>query len=308
MPHQLTLAPQPPFHFEATAYSHGWAVLAPTRWDAERKVLERIERLDSGRVVALDIFETGTTVAPEISINVVSGNDLTRADFEEIRRSVAHMFRLDEDLSGFYALCATRGEPWASADVGFGRLLRSPTLFEDVVKTIATTNTQWGGTKRMISALVDALGEPLPDEPLPGDPSRRAFPTPESMAVAPPELFTEVARFGYRGPYVAELSRRVASGELNLEALLRSDKPTAELKKDLLAIKGVGPYAAATLLMLIGRYDEIAYDTVFRDFVSRHYFNGERPDPRTMMAVYEEWGAWRYLAYWLELWLDDPAA
>ena len=278
-------------------------MLAPTQWDAERQALGRVERLATGRVVGLAITGSGTPNAPMLQIDVEADTALLWAETDEIRRKVGHMFRLDEDLSAFYGLCATRGEPWASADVGLGRLLRSPTLFEDIIKTIATTNTQWGGTKRMIAALVGALGDPLPS-----DPARRAFPTPEAMAAAPPELFTEVARFGYRGPYVAELARRVASGELDLEALRRSDQPTAELKKELLAIKGVGPYAAATLLMLIGRYDDIAYDTVFRDFVSGRYFNGERPDPRTMIAVYDDWGEWRYLAYWLELWIDDSSA
>jgi 3-methyladenine DNA glycosylase/8-oxoguanine DNA glycosylase len=226
---------------------------------------------------------------------------LAAAESDEIRRKVAHMFRLDEDFTEFYALCAARGERWASADVGLGRLLRSPTLFEDVIKTIATTNTQWGGTKRMIAALVGALGEPLP-----ADPTRRAFPTPEAVAAAPPETFTEVARFGYRGPYVQYLAWRVASGELDLEGLLHSDRPTADIKRELLGIKGVGPYAAATLLMLIGRYDELGYDTVFRDFVSARYFNGERPPPKEMLAVYDDWGQWRYLAYWLDLWQNDP--
>lgn len=299
----LILSPQPPFDFDGTAYSHGWVLLAPNAWDARRRVVSRVERLPSGTVVALDISGRGDGANPAIHIEVDAAGSLSTADAGEIRRRVSHMFRLDEDLAPFYALCAARGEPWAGAAAGLGRLLRSPTLFEDLIKTIATTNTQWGGTKRMIAALVNALGESFP-----GDPSRRAFPTPEAMAAAPPETFTEVARFGYRGPYVAELARRVVSGELDLEGLLHSDMPTADLKKELLAIKGVGPYAAATLLMLIGRYDEIGYDTVFRDFVSRRYFNGERPPPREMMAVYDDWGAWRYLAYWLELWLDNPEA
>lgn len=298
---RLTLRPKPPFHFDASAYSHGWVVLAPTSWDAARRVVGRVELLASGRVVALDIAGGGDEAAPTITIDVAGDSPLSAAESDEIRRKVAHMFRLDEDFTEFYALCAVRGERWASADVGLGRLLRSPTLFEDVIKTIATTNTQWGGTKRMIAALVGALGEPLP-----GDSTRCAFPTPEAVAAAPPETFTEIARFGYRSPYVQELGRRVASGELDLDDLLRNDRPTAEIKRELLGIKGIGPYAAATLLMLIGRYDEIGYDTVFRDFVSARYFNGERPPPKEMLAVYDDWGKWRYLAYWLDLWQDEP--
>jgi hypothetical protein len=44
------------------------------------------------------------------------------------------MFRLDEDLSAFYALVAADGElSWC--ELGAGRMLRAPTVFEDVVKT-----------------------------------------------------------------------------------------------------------------------------------------------------------------------------
>jgi 3-methyladenine DNA glycosylase/8-oxoguanine DNA glycosylase len=301
---RLTLTPKPPFHFDASAYSHGWVVLAPTSWNAERRIVGRVELLASGRVVALEIAgggEAAPLIAIDVALDEARDAPLAAAESDEIRRKVAHMFRLDEDFTDFYALCAARGERWASAGDGLGRLLRSPTLFEDVIKTIATTNTQWGGTKRMIAALVDALGESLP-----ADPARRAFPTPEAVAAAPPETFTEVARFGYRGPYVQELAWRVVSGQLDLEELLHSDRPTAEIKRELLGIKGVGPYAAATLLMLIGRYDEIGYDTVFRDFVSARYFAGERPPPKEMLTVYDDWGKWRYLAYWLDLWQDEP--
>jgi len=300
---QLTIAPTPPFHFASAAFSHGWAVLAPNSWDAERQAVGRVEQLTSGRVVALDITGRGETANAVIVIDASHVGPLNEADTAEIARKVGHMFRVDEAFAEFYALCARRGGRWSEIGDGLGRMLRSPTLFEDVVKTIATTNTQWGGTKRMVRALVDALGAPFP-----GDPAQRAFPTPEVMAAAPPETFTEVARFGYRGPYVQELARRVAAGELDLEGLLHSDLPTAELKRELLSIKGVGPYAAATLLMLVGRYDEVGYDTVFRDFVSGRYFGGERRPEKEMLAVYDAWGRWRYLAYWFEMWLDDPGA
>ena len=45
------------------------------------------------------------------------------------------MFRLDEDLSGFYAVVSEDADLAWSA-VGTGRMLRAPTVFEDVVKTI----------------------------------------------------------------------------------------------------------------------------------------------------------------------------
>jgi 3-methyladenine DNA glycosylase/8-oxoguanine DNA glycosylase len=54
----------------------------------------------------------------------------------QLKDAVAHMFRLDEDLSGFYGL--VRDDELAWCALGAGRMLRAPTVFEDVVKTICT--------------------------------------------------------------------------------------------------------------------------------------------------------------------------
>jgi 3-methyladenine DNA glycosylase/8-oxoguanine DNA glycosylase len=51
----------------------------------------------------------------------------------QLKKTVAHMFRLDEDLSGFYEL--VRDDELAWCALGAGRMLRAPTVFEDVAKT-----------------------------------------------------------------------------------------------------------------------------------------------------------------------------
>ena len=52
---------------------------------------------------------------------------------------------LDEDLSGFYALAAEDPDlAWVTA--GAGRMLRPATVYETVVKTICTTNTDTPST------------------------------------------------------------------------------------------------------------------------------------------------------------------
>ena len=92
------------------------------------------------------------------------------------------------------------------------------------------------------------------------------------------------------------------TGDLDLEGLPTAGMPTAELKKKILGIKGIGNYAAATLLMLLGRYDTLGVDSVCRDFVKKKYFEGRVPSDTEIHAVYENWGEWRSLAYWFELW------
>jgi 3-methyladenine DNA glycosylase/8-oxoguanine DNA glycosylase len=56
---------------------------------------------------------------------------------DALMKTVAHMFRLDEDLSGFYTLVGENGDLSWSA-IGAGRMLRAPTVYEDVVKTNRT--------------------------------------------------------------------------------------------------------------------------------------------------------------------------
>lgn len=232
----LELDVPPPFDFCAAATSHGWVVLAPTAWLGERQVVQRVERLRTGKVVFLDISGAGTTDRPKINIRVDSREPLTTGERAEIRTAVGHMFRLGEDFSEFYTLCHARGGLWERLTVGWGRLLCSPTVFEDVVKTICTTNTRWSGTKRMVSQLVATLGEPYA-----GEPTLRTFPTPEAIAQANPYLFKETIPLGYRGPYIHELAHRVVSGELALEALRDPAIPAEALQRKLRSIKGVGP-------------------------------------------------------------------
>jgi 3-methyladenine DNA glycosylase/8-oxoguanine DNA glycosylase len=294
----LRLEVQPPFDFRAAATSHGWIALAPTAWSAERRAVQRVQQMDSGTVMLLEIAGGRTRDQPKIVVRVNSLKPLTPGERAEIRAVVGCMFRLEEDFSEFYALCQARGGLWSQLKVGGGRLLRSPTVFEDIVKTICTTNTRWSGTKRMVSQLVTTLGEPYAP-----DPSLRAFPTPEAIAQADSELFTEIIPLGYRGPYIHRLAQQVVSGDLDLEAFRDVSMPTQALKRKLQAIRGVGPYVTHTLLMLLGRYEELAIDSDMRAFVRQHYFEGKSPKDKEIQTVYEDWGKWRYLAYWF-----DPVA
>jgi 3-methyladenine DNA glycosylase/8-oxoguanine DNA glycosylase len=299
----LSLKPAPPFDFAATAYSHGWVVLLPNSWDEEARTVRSVHRLASGQVVSLEISGQGNVQAPEIIVKVNHAGKLSEGARSELRAVVGRMLRLDEYLSAFYTLCRRRGGNWTKLTRGLGRLFRSPTVFEDLVKTICTTNIQWGGTMRMAAALVASYGEPYD-----GDGEMRAFPTPEAIAAASLSDFAEAVRMGYRAPYVHELAQRVAAGDLDPENFFDASIPTPDLKKQLLAIKGVGAYAASTMLMLLGRYDELAVDTVFRQFVSQKYFKGEKMTDEEAKAIYEDWGEWKYLAYWFDIWegLNEP--
>ena len=170
-------------------------------------------------------------------------------------------------------------------------MVRGQTVFEDVVKTICTTNCAWSGTVRMVTALVDGLGEPSAGG------HGRAFPTAEAMAEAGDGFYRDVARAGYRGAYLRSLAASVAEGVLDLEALLDPELPDEEAAARLLALPGVGPYAAAHAMMLLGRHSRLVLDSWTRPQYAR--ITGRRASDRTIERRFRRYGRYAGLAFWL---------
>jgi 3-methyladenine DNA glycosylase/8-oxoguanine DNA glycosylase len=228
------------------------------------------------------------------------------AQEQAIVDGVRHLLRLDEDLSALYELLA-EDKDLAWAIEGAGRLMRGQTVFEDVVKTICTTNCTWSATVRMVSAIVEHLGAPAAGVS-PG-PFGRAFPTPEAMAEAGEDFYKDVARAGYRGAYLRSLAASVADGELDLEKLAApaDELPDEELAARLLALPGVGPYATAHMMMLLGRYTPLILDSWTRPKYLK-VSGAKGAKDATIERRFRRYGPYAGLAFWLYLtrdWVDD---
>lgn len=287
----MKLSTRPPFSLPAVVRSHGWVGLAPFGMHDDGAELTFVDRLDTGRVVELCIREAASGVSVETSA------ELSAAEQDEVTGHVTWMLGLDQDFSEFYALAREEPKLAHTETEARGRVLRCPSLFEDTVKTILTTNTSWAGTIRMVDAVVTEFGDPLP-----ADPSRHAFPTPQQLAATDAETLRSEAGLGYRAPYVLELAETVASGSLGLESLRTTEAPTAEVRQRLLAIKGVGSYAAANLLMLLGRYDFVPVDSWAQKMVSHEWHDGSPVGQAEVEAAFEGWGEWKGLAFWFWDW------
>jgi 3-methyladenine DNA glycosylase/8-oxoguanine DNA glycosylase len=94
----------------------------------------------------------------------------------------------------------------------------------------------------------------------------------------------------------------VASGEFDLESLKTSNLPTLELRRELMKINGVGPYAAANLLMLLGRHDFIPIDSSALTAVSHEWYRGKLITARQVEKRFERWGEFKGLAFWFWDW------
>jgi 3-methyladenine DNA glycosylase/8-oxoguanine DNA glycosylase len=299
---KLTIPVRTPYDFASSVRDHGWIALPPFKWIEDKKAVQRIEKLSSGKVILMHLsaVNKGATVNLTIDIDDACPTLTTDDQYDVIAR-VRWMLRLDEDLTEFYELCQAHPDMAKQVSTrGRGRLLRSSTLWEDVVKTILTTNTTWSQTKAMAARLVAAVGESYN-----GDLDLRAFPTPKQIVEAGDVVFEKEIKLGYRNAYVLQLAEEIASGKRDLESLRNRPLSIQELKHELKTIKGVGDYAAHTLLMLLGRYDEVAVDTELRAHVRRKYPNGETMSDKEMAALFEPWGNWKYLAYWFDM-IDGP--
>jgi 3-methyladenine DNA glycosylase/8-oxoguanine DNA glycosylase len=278
-----------PVDLRRTLASHGVADLPPQRVDVAAATLEVTLPTGRGRAETI-VVRPGEPGHAEVS----TGD-------ERLLATVRHMLRLDQDLSGFYERVRDDAELSLVA-AGAGRMLRSPTVFEDVVKTICTTNCAWSGTVRMTTALVEHLGDPAPG-------GRRAFPSPVAMAAADESFYRDLARAGYRAAYLHTLAADVASGTLDLEALDDPELPDEEVAARLLALPGVGPYAAAHVMMTsLGRYSRLVLDSWTRPTYAR--LNGRKAADRTIERRFRPYGPWAGLAFWLYLtrgWVADVA-
>src|SRR5512134_4002919 len=91
------------------------------------------------------------------------------------------------------------------------------------------------------------------------------------MGAQDERFYREVVRSGYRAPHLVRLARMVADGELDLETLAaeRDVLPDDEVEGRLLALPGIGPYAAAHVMMTLGRNSRLILDSWTRPKYAR---------------------------------------
>jgi 3-methyladenine DNA glycosylase/8-oxoguanine DNA glycosylase len=282
-----------------TLVSHGVASLPPSVLDEDARTLTVTVPVRGAKPRTIEIRQ-GRRRKAQIDVLGPAPGARTK---DGIRAVVARMLNLNENLAPLYEVAASDPDlAWVAT--GAGRMLRSPTVFEDVVKTICTTNTAWSATVRMVGALVESLGVESAGR------HGRAFPTPAAMAAAPEAFYRDVVRAGYRGAYLRTLAGDVAAGSLDLEQLRDAspeELPDEEVAAQLLALPGVGPYAAAHVMMLLGRHSRLILDSWTRPKYAR-LNGGHKAADRRIESRFKRYGPYAGLAFWLYLtkdWVEE---
>jgi len=311
-----------PVDFGRTALSHGLTSVVPFSVSENGNQLNAVVRLRGGRPRLVQMkagrpSQAARVTSPASSCRVrVAGPALSKGERADVRATLRRMLALDVDLGPFYEL--VEDDPLLSwARTGAGRMVRSQTVFEDVVRTICTTNCTFSATRRMITALVERLGDTADGSETLATASDssaedRSFPTPSALATAGASGLRELAGLGYRADYVAAIACNVASGKLDLELLrpaAASSLDDDSTRTELLALPGIGPYGAAHAMMLMGRNSSLILDSWSRPAYARVV--GSTLDDRAIVSRFARYGPYAGLAFWLVVthsWSSPPGS
>ncbi len=276
--------------------SYGYFVLAPNLWDTKKQTLTRPLHLANGPTTV--VLRSLSPPGERAGVRGSSGSSALEAKFDrtlsaaeraEAKRLISRMLRLNEDEShskGFHA-----ADPrWKKS--GRARLFRSPTLFEDVVKTVTSCNVAWPSTVNMNKQMVRHLGQ------------LGCFPTQTRMARARAGTLRGRCRVGYRDQRLIDLAKMFHRGDIDEAWLEHPATPDDEVFEFLKSLPGIGPYAAGNIMMLLGRYSRLAIDTetVRHGKAALGLTGTDRQIIKKLEKHYEPFEEYKFKSYWFELW------
>lgn len=276
--------------------SYGYFLLAPNHWDPRREVFSRVVALSEGQAL-IEVSQAGRGKP----LAVKASRGLAAKEKAEARAQLTRMLRLDEDyavLGAFHKLDQRFKKG------GRGRLFRSPTLFEDVIKTVTSCNVTWPSTVQMNRRLCEVLGDGVEVSGV----TRHGFPSAAKIARTRPATLRARCRVGYRDVRIVELSRLFAlspkRGGLDQEWMQDPATSDEDLHELLLELPGIGPYAAANIMQLLGRYERLPLDTES----VRHgktVLGMKGSSAKIMKQIHRHFspfGTHAFRSYWFELW------
>jgi 3-methyladenine DNA glycosylase/8-oxoguanine DNA glycosylase len=269
--------------------SYGYFLLSPNHWETDTRTVVRTLALEDG---AVTIRVTQSAKGSPLSIS--ADRRLSREATADAKHAVSRMLRLDEPRTTIAAF--HKADPrWKKS--GRGRLMRSPSFFEDVIKTVTSCNVTWPSTVTMNTRLCAVLGERSPT-------GHHAFPS--ALRISRLRAATLRARcgVGYRDQRIIDLARLFVRGDVNPAWFEDPATPDADVRDALLELPGIGPYAAHNIMQLLGRYAHIPCDTESLRH-ARTVLGMEGTDrdlTARVHAHYVPFGPHAFRSYWLELW------
>lgn len=239
------------------------------------------------------ISQKKTKILAELSnpSGVISENDL-----KIMKKHLRTIFGLDMNLLQFYE--EFKSDPMAEAFTGRQglRLTRAHDLFESLICSIMTQNNSVWKFNAQIRKIKELIGEKFPTDHF----MVYSFPHPKTL-YRNKHLLNE-AGLGYREDYIITTTEEIANYQVRLEKFY--DIPTAEARKMLIKLRGIGPKVADMFLLYgLGKIDVPPTDIWIQRGVCSMFFKGkEKSLEECREKMVSHYGKWAGLA---QLYLFD---
>lgn len=215
----------------------------------------------------------------------------------EVRLKIENMLSTNDNLQGFYSAIAKDPVLSKAKDDLYGlRPPKTESFYEALIIAITEQQISLRAAVAIRGRIAKRYGERINFQGR----EYYAFPSQHALASARARDLTRLGLSRRKAEYVTDFSRKVVSGEVNLEEIARS--PTDELIKALTKIRGIGRWTAEYAIVRgLGRLDALpANDAALRRVVSNLYHGGRNASEKDVRKLLGRWGQYKgYAAFYL---------
>jgi 3-methyladenine DNA glycosylase/8-oxoguanine DNA glycosylase len=223
-----------PDEYRATIKSHGWFDLGAFTIGKQNQELTLTYKIQKGEGQFQVFFKNNS-----VFCKVINGDKTLSCQV------AVTCLSLDIILTRFYSLVRGHSDYDWLIKKGYGRYLRSPTLYEDCIKIVSTANTNWGNTKKIVHSLIENYGHDVN--------GIKSFPEPGRLIGLSESELKENTKCGYR----AKSFRDIADHSLKEPNFFLEDGWKGSHAKSfydrLVKIHGMGPGSASYLCRIYGK-------------------------------------------------------
>jgi N-glycosylase/DNA lyase len=238
-------------------------------WTFSGKSFLDVDMLDN-LPIEIRISQSGFPDSLKLNIQLLSMNKISENLIDHSVEYLIKMFRLKDDLLSFYS--EFNSDPISRAFKIFPglRLMKAINLFESLICSITSQNSSVKKWNFSINSIKQKFGRCFK---FPDGNEFFMFPKPKDLVRIGCEGLKK-CKTGYRTEYIANVSKLICEGTLNLNLL--KEKSYTEAYENLLEIKGIGPKVADCFCLYgLGFTEAAPVDRWTARIVSKLYFNGE---------------------------------
>jgi len=303
---ELSLPAISPFNFKYTVYKPSHFPTSLEEFDEASEILYRTYRLNKEKLIGLEITDLQKSDGKDgLKIEIFSNKPLTEEEAKKIEAHVTYSYGLKEDINEFY-LSVASDESIREAINNLWGMRNScfETLFEILNISSMLQNTTVKRSEQMMQAMLSNFGKRV----IYNGKELFVFYTPEDIFNSSEERLREL-KVGYRAKFLMEIARYFLQNP-NLEEKLKT-MCLEDAKKNLMKIRGVGPYSARiALFQYLRRPHEINFDSWKKKIFSKFFFGNENePLEKVEKEAKNRWGVYAgYAALYIieDLFIKNP--